>query len=559
MISVIIQDGVTSIGNYAFSDCGSLGAIAIPNGVTSIADSVFSGCVNLASITIPSSVMSIGVSAFSGCIGLTSITIPDGVTSIGSGAFSGCSGLTSIRIPGGVASVSADVFAGCNSATMYIYNPGNVIRSHAFENISLPGLVIESGPKIIDEYAFFGWSNLQTVTLPDTLTEIREGAFERCGMMEITIPRNVKKLGVAAFFDCRQLRTITFNSRLTAVGREAFFGCRKLSTIIINENMTDICDGMFKECEGITRIDIPETVGIIGNSAFESCSGLSSAIIGGAFGEPSSNAKAAKKVAIGTKAFKGCGGMKKIVIPPSVTKIADDAFDGCMRLTIYGQKGSYAHEYAKKHDIPFKEAEQAKSIAISPGKKTTLYMGNRLTLKVKLKPSNASAALKWSSSNKKVAIVDMQGVVTPIKAGKTVITVKTDNGLTAKITVIVVDASGVKIKEGQSKTLKKGGKLKLHAIISPGKVKTKLIWSSSDNRVATVSKTGKVKARQVGTAVITVKTENGKKAKIKVTYSPIGRPGAFRKSVKVKTNGREQRTTLTIEGTVQPVRAKNNK
>lgn len=406
-----------------------------------------------------------------------------------------------------------------------VYATSDTIGQRVFASVNASRFTVEKGVKIIDEYAFYGCKNLKSITLPASLTEIREGAFEQCGMTEITIPKNVKKLGVAAFFDCRQLRTITFGSKLTAVGREAFFGCRKLTTIIISENMTDICDGMFKECEGITKIDIPETVGIIGNSAFESCSGLTSATIGSAVNGGSSNGLAsnatrAKKIVIGTKAFLGCGNMKKIVIPANVTKIAEDAFDGCLRLTIYGEKGSYVQDYAKKHDIPFKAVKlntPPTGISIAQGKKTTLYMGNKLKLTAKIEPAGATTTVTWKSSKPKVAVVSDKGVVTPKKAGTTVITAKTANGLTKQITVKVVDASGVKLKEGKSRTLKVGKKLTLHAVVTPAKVKTKCTWKSSNAKVAAVTSKGVVTAKKAGTATITVKTANGKMASIKIT------------------------------------------
>ena len=91
-------NGVTSIGESAFSDCSALTSVSIPDSVTSIGSSAFSGCSGLGSATIGNGVTSIGSSAFSGCSGLTSVTIPDSVTSIGRGAFADCSGLQELRV-----------------------------------------------------------------------------------------------------------------------------------------------------------------------------------------------------------------------------------------------------------------------------------------------------------------------------------------------------------------------------------------------------------------------------------------------------------------------------
>ena len=96
--SIVIPNGVTSIGYWAFSSCSRLTSITIPDSVTSIGSEAFEWCTSLESITIPDSVTSIGSSAFEGCSSLTSVTIPDSVTSIGYCAFSSCSSLTSITI-----------------------------------------------------------------------------------------------------------------------------------------------------------------------------------------------------------------------------------------------------------------------------------------------------------------------------------------------------------------------------------------------------------------------------------------------------------------------------
>ena len=118
-----IPDSVTSIGEYAFSDCRSLTSVTIPNSVTSIGDSAFRNCSSLTSITIPDSVTSIGYKAFYDCSSLTSVTIPDSVTKIGSYAFCNCSRLTSVTIGNSVTSIGEQAFENCSSLTSVYCKP----------------------------------------------------------------------------------------------------------------------------------------------------------------------------------------------------------------------------------------------------------------------------------------------------------------------------------------------------------------------------------------------------------------------------------------------------
>ena len=111
---VVIPEGVTSIGFWAFSDCSSLASVVIPEGVTSIGAAAFYGCKGLASVVIPEGVTSIGDEAFSHCKSLTGVVIPESVTSIGDEAFSYCKSLTGVVIPEGVKIIGKKAFAECD-------------------------------------------------------------------------------------------------------------------------------------------------------------------------------------------------------------------------------------------------------------------------------------------------------------------------------------------------------------------------------------------------------------------------------------------------------------
>ena len=131
--NVVIEDGVTSIGSWAFSRCDDLESVTIPNSVTIIGDSAFSGCKNLASIAIPDSVTSIGKAAFFGCESIINVTIPNKVTSIGDVSFYACKSLASITLSTNITSIGESAFDGCNNITDLYYDGSE----KAWDNIDI--------------------------------------------------------------------------------------------------------------------------------------------------------------------------------------------------------------------------------------------------------------------------------------------------------------------------------------------------------------------------------------------------------------------------------------
>ena len=165
---VVMQQGVTSIGDHAFWDCSGLTSVTIPDGVTSIGGDAFSGCAALTSVTIPGSVTSIGGGAFSGCTSLTSVAIPSSVTEIGGSAFSGCTGLTSVTIPDSVTSIGDSVFSGCTALT--------------------------------------------AVTISDGVTAIGGSTFSNCiRLAKVTIPKSVTSIGKNAFYYCESIADVYYD------------------------------------------------------------------------------------------------------------------------------------------------------------------------------------------------------------------------------------------------------------------------------------------------------------------------------------------------------------
>jgi len=162
--NICIPNSVTSIGDYAFSDCSSLDSVIIPNSVTSIGNYAFMDCSSLDSVIIPNSVTSIGAYAFAYCSALSSVTIPNSVTSISGGAFAGCSALTTVTIPNSVTSISNEVFHGCGLKSIVIPNSITSIGWAAFSYCTaLTYVSIGSNVTSIDMQVFEGCTNLASI------------------------------------------------------------------------------------------------------------------------------------------------------------------------------------------------------------------------------------------------------------------------------------------------------------------------------------------------------------------------------------------------------------
>lgn len=334
---VVVEEGISGIGDDVFSGCLNLETVILPEGLKLIGNNVFAGCQSLESVTLPESLESVGKSAFAGCRedlleklqGISNsesdihlrvdgdtlylsgsgtvqkgdfgeykpinVVVEEGITGIGEFAFNNYNSLISVTLPEGVEYIGVGAFRDCSN---------------------LMSIILPEGMKSIGEGAFYGCKSLAAITLPDSVVAIGGWAFCMCNNLTLTseaLPASLKSIGEKAFIDCRSLTFTSLPKKLNYIDGWAFRNCVELKSIIFPESLRFIGYEAFQSCENLTSITLPEGLEIIEGMAFNSTS-LASVVI------PDS-----VKV-IGERAFTNCSGLTEATVGRGVEELGDNIF-----------------------------------------------------------------------------------------------------------------------------------------------------------------------------------------------------------------------------------------
>lgn len=327
--TVIIKNGVTSIGECAFYGARWLTEIKMPDTLKSIGDNAFNAC-GFTALEIPESVTSLGV-AFYHC-NLKSITVPGNIKTIREGTFNGCLSLTDVTISNGVINIEK-AFDRTELTNITIPESVETIADGTFSyNNSLKNISVSplnKNYKSAEEVLFTkdGKELLRcppkkegtAYKIPDTVKAIGSNAFAACSFKNIIIPNSLTEIKGGAFSNCRQLTNVTIPRGVTIIGSSAFRFCGSLTDIKIPDSVTEIGNEAFQD-SGLKSINIPNSVIEIGEMAFYDCENLQNATLGNGI------------TTLPRSVFVGCINLENIIIPDSVTSIEDYAFCDCNKL-----------------------------------------------------------------------------------------------------------------------------------------------------------------------------------------------------------------------------------
>ncbi len=349
--SIIVNEGVTSIGSFSFYNCTNLTSVKLPESVTKISSGAFKKCSHLETINIPENVTFIGSEAFAECKSLKSIPLPDSLTGLGKGAFYGCSGITSISFPDSLTSIPEEVCRVC----------------FGLKEVKLPENITE-----IPRYAFRGCKSLVSINIPASVTSVGEEAFASCFELKDLDLSSVQELGSYALKgtaweeDFKAGTTngpiilndsilyayagdtpeeLTIRSGIKAIMSGAFKEKQTLKRVTIESET--IGREAFRNCKSLEKMTLTDNVKKLGISAFEGCTALK-------------DTKFSKNLSfIEEAAFSGDTSLVEVVLPDGVNKIGLGAFNNCENLESLEIYSKYCNAVASIASIYSDESEMS--------------------------------------------------------------------------------------------------------------------------------------------------------------------------------------------------------
>ena len=342
--AIMVQTGITGIGNYAFSGIAGVTDLYLPATLTSIGAYAFSNCTSLKSIEIPAAVQTINEYTFFNCVSLEDVVLPANLKQIGTGAFYGCKALSVVDFPAQLQIIGEKAFYDNTALTGVIFrSPSLYIGNQAFGNCPMLSKAVCLGAQptaaagnelLVTKYVSrFGtgsngnasWdidrvTGVLTVTGVGDLTNAT-GWKDELAFADTVVINGFTTVGANLLKGNTALKNIVLSDSVQTVGVSAFEGCTNLKSVTFSKNLATMGARAFYGCSKLTKIELPNTLTMIPEEAFAACTGLTSVKFGN------------KTVSIGPRAFAGCSALTALELPVTLATLSTGAFTDCYSLT----------------------------------------------------------------------------------------------------------------------------------------------------------------------------------------------------------------------------------
>lgn len=570
LLKISLPDSVTALGSGAFMNCSSMKIAVIGGGLSEINSDTFRGCSELGSVSFGKSLKSVGNSAFEGCASLKSIQLSGGIEKIGALAFYNCTQLTEAELGAHVKEIGTGAFSGCTSLSSMSVSKNNksfaaksgILYSRDGKTLIMcpqgaKGRVsIAGGAEKISDYAFAGCDDITGINIPDSVEHIGNGALLGCNnVTSLMLPKKLEKIGCAAIgyylygCDVKKASYINVFGDLGSVA-EMYCVAKGLrftsysQTMLINtghvvltENDVFNLKGVFltslsgkitwsSSDKGIADVDkngklkgVSEGEAVITASAegFNECSISVKVIRSSEDVSDTAQSQESKSIYLGESTELSTI-FDMIIDPlldtqkfwyssnPAVASVDSDGgvtshSVGTAMITCRFPDGSEDYRLVRVVERPLEFSLKQPN--------NELKIGDEFRLSYEFVPGISTDAITWRSDNENVARVDKNGKVTAVGQGTCTVTAVTASGMEASVKVTcVVPAEAITLSH-ETRSVYQGKEFNLTAEYTPSQSKEKIVWTSSDPKVASVNSKGKVTGVSFGTATIYANTASG--------------------------------------------------
>lgn len=356
VLSVVIEEGITSIGEFAFCQMRSMTKVTFPDTLTLLGEECFAYCVSLEKIALPDGIVDIPDNAFRICSSLKEAVLPKNLTRVGGLAFFGCEKLEQVCFYQSKCYIDASAFRDCTNLTIVGYQKSTArtysqTNDLAFIDI-VTGLPVDNTKCGDNAYWFLdetsgiltisGSGKMYDYTYEPGKNDVSPWEGKKSKIKAVIIEDGITHIGDYAFYYASNLESASIPYSVTELGNCAFYYCGALYNIYLPSSIKTIGEFAFGYCDSLPNISLPEGIEVIETDLFVGCDSLVS------FTVPST------VTTIKLGAFAYCDNLKSLYMPTSVNKIESYVFSDMKEIiTLYVPYGSYSEKYAKKNGMTY--------------------------------------------------------------------------------------------------------------------------------------------------------------------------------------------------------------